>query len=372
LRKLLLVVAVAALAGGTLTACFGGPPPQPVDPHDVLVVGDSVSFSFGCMLGDGNGTPGCPARPGYTTVNEFHGGCTIAPGSLILYSGGSANAPTCDTVPDQHGLTWQQAAAQFVPKVVVINTAGWEIVDRYLSITQPPDYQWGANNQFYNNAAQYYSSELYNAINMFLSYGAQHVLIANSPYFSPHQPTPPVGTVPAGFECSWWEPEPFNTNPPTAVATPGNPLTCPGQWQSPSGTTSFRSSHAKLDQFNDVINIVKNNFFVGDSRVSVFNFKKHFNGADNQYHDYICPPPNDSTKNAQNVPDVRTGSPTFGQTVWQCDIDGNPLNNVDAILARAIDQSHLSPAGQTQILQPYLEGCVQTLLGQANTPGDCT
>jgi hypothetical protein len=49
--------------------------------------------------------------------------------------------------------------------------------------------------------------------------------------------------------------------------------------------------------------------------------------------------------------------------VWQCNIDGNPLDNVNAILARAIDHSHLSSAGQFQILQPYLEPCVEGLLG---------
>ena len=359
MRKFTLLVAGVLLSVGVLAACVGGPPPPPpTDPHDVLVVGDSVSFSLGCVLGDGGGTPGCPARPGYTTVNEYTGGCTISPGTLELYNGGNASAPNCDTAPDQFGRTWQQAAALFVPKVVVINTAGWEIVDRYIQCppycSGAPDNEWGVptSDPRYTAARDYYANELYNAINMFRSYGAK-VVVANSPYIQPHQPEPPPATVPAGLGCSWWETEPFNTNPPTAVGDPNNPLTCPGTWQSPDGVSSYRSSKTKLDQFNDIVtNYVKGQFFGGDPNVRVFNFAKHFNPG-GAYNDYVCPPPDDSTQ--VPGPDVDLdGTPN-------CPTVQDPLR--DAILARAVDHSHLSPAGQFQILQPYLEPCVLGMAG---------
>ena len=66
-----------------------------------------------------------------------------------------------------------------------------------------------------------------------------------------------------------------------------------GQWRSPTGNTTYRPSKDKLDQFNGIVNQVKSQYFGGDSGVVVFNFKKHFNGPDNAYHDYVCPPPHD-------------------------------------------------------------------------------
>jgi hypothetical protein len=366
LRKFLLVVAVAALAGGTLTACIGGPAPEPTDPHDVLVVGDSVSFSLGCVLGDGGA--GCDPRPGYTTHNEFTGGCTISPGTLSLYNGGQAGAPNCGSEPDAEGRTWANAADHYQPKVVVINTAGWEIVDRWLNFVAAPDAQWGdpgctpqnVCSGTYQNAAVNYSSQLFSVINDFRARGAQ-VLVAESPYIQPLQPEPPPGTVPPGLECSWWEPYP--SGQPNATGDPNNPLTCPGAWRSPSGNTTYRSSQTKIDQLNVIVDLVKNNNFGGDPGVKLFNFKKHFNApafpaGPPGYSDYVCPPPNDSTVAPNPI-------------THQCAIT-NPVSVVPAVLARAVDHSHLSSAGQFQILQPYLEGCVKTMLGLANTPGDCS
>jgi hypothetical protein len=379
LRKLLLLVAGVALMGGTLAACVGGPPPPPpTDPKDVLVVGDSVAFSFGCVLGDAlPGVPagGCPASPDYSAKNLSVGACTIYGVTVSLYNGGSASAPNCDTVPaPPDNRTWVQAADHYVPKVVVINTGGWEIVDRWLSFTAVPDSQWGGSTsgQAYENAAVYYSSALYNAINEFRARGAQ-VLVANQPHLNPLQPVPPPNEVPAGLECSWWEPYP--NNPPTAQPN-GEPngLTCPGAWRSPTGNTSYRPSKTKIDQLNTIINQVKTQWFGSDPNVRIFNFEKHFNqpGTD-AYTSHICPPPYDSTVVAENRPDLRPGSPTFGQMVWQCDIQGDgALNDVNAILARAPDNGHLSVAGQEDILRPYLETCVRGLLGLANgNVNDC-
>ena len=359
MRRFIVLVAGVVLAAGTLSACLGGPPPEPQDPHDVLVVGDSVSFSLGCALGD---CAGCPARPGYSTHNEFTGGCTITPRTLDLYNGGTAPAPNCDTAPDAEGRTWANAADHYTPRVVVINTAGWEIVDGWLSFTQPPDYQWGAPgctpqnvcSPFYANAAQHYSAQLFDTINMFRSKGAT-VVVAKSPYIQPLQPEPPNdGSVPADLACSWWEA--YQSSAPTAQGSPGNPLTCPGTWRSPPNTAgvTYRSSKTKIDQLNTIVDFVKSQYFGGDPGVVLFNFAKHFNPG-GQYNDYVCPPPDDATQ--VPGPDINLDGTPNCPTVTQ------PLR--EAILARAVDHS------QIQILQPYLEGCVKTLLGQANTPADC-
>ena len=249
MRKFTLLAAGVALAVGTLAACIGPPPPPPTDPHDVLVVGDSVSFSFGCALGDGTG---CPAQPGYTTHNESSGACTITPGTLVLYNGVTAPAPNCNTAPDEQGRTWAEAASFFTPRVVVIDTSGWEVVDRWInSSTPPPNAQWGGptNGSQYDTAFQYYTNELFNAINMFRSKGAQ-VLLATSPYFDPPEPVPAAGSVPPGLDCSWWEP--YDPTPPNV----NNGTFCNNQWRSPPGSgADYTSSKPKMDQLNAAINI---------------------------------------------------------------------------------------------------------------------
>jgi hypothetical protein len=390
LRKFALLVAGVALSVGTLAACIGPPPPS-TDPHDVLVVGDSVSFSFGCVLGDtipGFDPSGCPVRNGYTTHNESSGACTITPGTVLAYTGGTAAAPNCDTAPDAQNRTWAQAADQFTPKVVVINTAGWEVVDRWINCCNaPPDAQWGGPtngppNDAYHTAAGYYSNELYQAIQMFRSKGAK-VLVANAPYIAPPQPEPPPDQVPAGLGCTWWEPypnsAPMSSGPDcTGNATAGSG----GAWRPPPGSgVSYRSSRTKVDQFNNIVNGVLTNpdpsfGFGSDPNVKSFNFKNHFNGGpSNAYSDYVCPPPNDVSKAPINTLDFHSGVPA-GNMAFQCD-NGNgpntPLNPWNyAILARAPDKGHLSVAGEFQVLQPYIEPCVQSMLGIGGDPTKCS
>jgi hypothetical protein len=367
LRRLSLLVAAGALMGGTLTACVGIKPPPPVDPHDVLVVGDSVSFSFGCVLGDaipGIDPSGCPPRNGYTTHNEAHGGCTISPGTILLYNSATVGVPNCDFVPDAQGRTWSQAADTFTPKVVVINTAGFEIVDRWLNYVAVPDYQWGGDTsgQYYVNAAVDYSNALYQTIKMFRDKPWHPtVVVANAPYVAPTEPEPNPNIAPPGLGCTWWEPytasPPVSTGPDcTGDATgPGSG----GSWRPPWNGVTYRSSHVKYDQFNVILNQVLTttdpNFgFGSDPGVVQFNFKKHFNdGPNNQYSDYVCPPPNDSTE----APD-----------------SNNMCSNgtVPAILARDADHSHLSSAGEFDVLQPYIESCVESLLGIGGSLASCS
>jgi hypothetical protein len=330
-----------------------------------------VSFSFGCVLGDaipGFDPAGCPARPGYTTHNEATGGCTISPGTVLLYNEGQAPAPNCDTQPDAQGRTWAEAADHFTPKVVVINVAGFEIVDRWLNFVVTPDSQWGAAGcspsntpsptcDAYVNAAASYSNELKNAIDTFRGRGAT-VLVANAPYTDPPEPVPPPSVVsdPA-FQCTWWEPNdataPVSTGPDCDGN--GNPGSG-GSWRPPATGLTYRSSHTKFDQLNGITDLVKNRYFGTDNDVWIFNFRKHFNLAPNasQYTDYVCPPPNDSTE----APNLNTNPPSCA---------AGP-----AIFARDVDHSHLSPAGEFNILQPYLESCVKNLLGIGGNVADCS
>jgi hypothetical protein len=388
LRKFLLLAAGVALSVGTLSACFGGPPPPQTEPKDVLVVGDSVAFSFGCVLGDAvAGVPasGCPASPDYSTKNFSIGACTIYGTTVSLYNGGSASVPNCDTVPGgADNRTWTQAADYYTPKVVVINTGGWEIVDRWLSFTAVPDSQWGGNTsqQAYINAATYYSSALYQAIREFRTRGAK-VVVAIQPNASPPQPEPPPSGTPAGLECSWWEPFPATAPASAGPDCTGNATAgSGGTWRSPTGNTNYRSSQQKLNQFNTIVNQVLTNpdpnlGFGSDSNVSSFNFKKHFNepGTD-AYTNWICPPPQDSTVPAQNVLDFHTTT-NLTDTAFQCDNGNGPNSPANmwtyAINARAPDQGHLSVAGQEQILRPYLEACIKALIPVAGgDPSKCS
>jgi hypothetical protein len=396
LRKFTLLVAGVALAAGALTACVGGPPPPPpTDPHDVLVVGDSVGFSFGCVLGDPGEVGGvpqsaCPQSPVYSTRNDWVGSCTVTPGTVSLYNGGQAPAPNCDTVAaGSRNQTWGEAANFFVPRVVVINTAGWEIVDRWLNFVTTPDAQWGAVGcsptntpspqcDNYSRAAVQYSSKLFDAINTFRnSPNNPTVLVTNAPYTAPPQPLPSPAEVPPGFECSWWEPY-----PPSAPVSAGPDCTgnatagSGGSWRPQAAGVTYRPSKTKMDQFNAIVDLVKNNYFAGDSKVQVFNFKKHFNhGPLNEYSDWVCPPPDDATVAAVDDLNWNTADPL--DRAFVCDNHQGLNTAVNpwplAINARAADNGHLSPAGQVQILKPYIDKCVLHHLGAAGgDPSACT
>src|SRR5258708_27548689 len=86
-KKTASLTVALALAALVLAACVGGPPPPPpTDPHDVLVVGDSISFSFACGLGDAAGSgESCPGPGGFTTASDIVGGCTISGGPMPPY-----------------------------------------------------------------------------------------------------------------------------------------------------------------------------------------------------------------------------------------------------------------------------------------------
>jgi hypothetical protein len=344
-------IAVALAAAVVLLAgCIGGPPPPPpppTDPHDVLVVGDSMAFSFACVLGDdaGSGKP-CPTPGGFTTKSSIVGGCTISGGSVLLYNSIATSSLGCSDWPS----SWAQLADENVPKVVVIVTSGWEIMDRWSSFPSgcdeadaswcsPPDRQWGGGNS--SAAASAYTASLNGAINLFQSRGAK-VLVANAAYVNPPEPQFPPGTpnAPDFLIRAWYERYPVNnTTPPPEV------------WQAPNAGLSYRPSKAKVDQYNQAISAAVDAFGSGD--VARFDFFKHFDPG-NAYSDYVCPAPNDA-----EVPDAN----------HKC--QGGSVN---AILARDADGGHLSqtsPGGQ-DILGYYLVPCVRGLLGvTGGDPAKC-
>src|SRR5207237_571578 len=103
-------------------------------------------------------------------------------------------------------------------------------------------------------------SKLYDAINVFIARGAK-VIVTTAPYADPAAPVPDPSASPSGLGCSWWEPYP--SNPPTANggnctgdATAGNG----GQWRPPYPGLTYRSGTAKLDQLNEAITFVKNQY----------------------------------------------------------------------------------------------------------------
>ena len=276
------VACALAVVALVLAACAPTkpPPPPPTDPHDVLVVGDSIAFSFGCALGDDAGSgQSCPAPGGLTTHSDIVGGCTISGGTILLYNGQTADSYGCDNWP----TAWSELADRFTPKVVVIVTSGWEIMDRWSgSPSGLPDRQWGGGS--FSAAAGAYSSNLTSAINVFRARGSK-VVVANSAYMNPPQPEFPPGTpgAPDFLINAWYERYPVdNTTAPPAI------------WQAPPGQPglTYRPSKAKVDQFNSTITNVVSSF--GDpGNVLKFNFFSHFDPG-NAYSDLICPPPNDS------------------------------------------------------------------------------
>jgi hypothetical protein len=336
-KKTASVTVVLALAALALTACFGPPPPA-TDPHDVLVVGDSISFSFACGLGDAAGSgESCPGPGGFTTASDIVGGCTISGGTILLYNGQTAGSYGCDN----WGSAWSGDADKFTPKVVVIVTSGWEIMDRWSGDPNGlPDRQWGggtgANPDTAAQAARdAYKANLDFAIKVFRQHGSK-VIVANSAYMNPPAPQFPQGTpgAPDFLINAWYERYPVaNTAPPPMwdMTNQGYP-----------GLT-YRPSKTKVEQFNNAITSVVNSF--GDpSNVLQFNMFRHFDpviAGNPAYSDLICPPPNDGA-------DPSTCSGT-------------------AILARDPDGGHLSTPGGQSILNHYLQPCVEAVLAGSST-----
>lgn len=250
MRKLSLLVG-ALIVALSATACIGGPPPPPLPPN-VVVFGDSNAWGIGCSLGDDGGlgtSPDFPCTPqgGVSARNATEGTCSITPNVALLYNQFALPALCSDWASK-----WPGILDETQPKVVILNTGGWEIVDRWTNFPagpncaqtqQPlayncpaPDLQWGdeVTPGLLAKAEDAYKAQLNAAIDLFRSKGAR-VLVVNSPYYGPTEAQVP------GLALVWYE---------------SNSLTQPANWTAPNVNVTYRSGHTKIDEFNATLKTV--------------------------------------------------------------------------------------------------------------------
>jgi hypothetical protein len=321
-------VVVALLAG----ACFGGPPP-PSGPHrDVVVFGDSNAWGIGCSLGDpGEFAQDPPPFPctqqSFSVKNETAGACTIAGAMTLLYNHTALN-PSCY----DWASTWPGVLDERTPSLVILNTGGWEIVDRWLNFPSgpgcsagnafncpAPDYQWGGAN--FTTAANHYTSQLVGAVNLFRSRGAK-VLLVNSPYYAPVEPQVP------GIADVWYE---------------AYPAAQPSNWSPANANITYRSSKVKTEQFNNTLKKALDDNFANDSGVRLFNLWEHVSPVDPTtmapaFNDFSC-----------QAPDEKKWPDTF--------CPGS------AIRARSdFDHGHFDYDAYRFVIMPYLLPEIQSML----------
>jgi hypothetical protein len=295
MRKLSLLVGVVFVAF-VVGACFGGPPPPPPPPpsphRDVVMFGDSNGWGIGCYLGhEGIAQAGprlpCNPQPDFSTQNESLGACTIAGGQVLLYNR-QVLAPSCANWRS----AWPGILDERTPELVVLNTGGWEISDRWINFPPgcpsgnayncpAPDYQWGASGAVLDASKARYRGELLDAIGLFRSRGAK-VLVINSPYYAPDEPQVP------GLADWWYERYPDDGG--TGDSTLQN-------WVAPNVNLTYRPSELKTDQFNATLKAALDQNYPNDPNVQLldlWDITSPFNPAtqDEEYNDYSCAPPN--------------------------------------------------------------------------------
>jgi hypothetical protein len=319
------------------------PPPGENPDRDVLLLGDSVGFGVGCMLGHNGGDAGqnCPPKPGFSTWNGYLGACAVAEGLIQLYGTnpqgqftavqGNCNAHTA--APDTHYASlWPALVDAVTPDLVVIVTGGWEIVNRWNENAFPsgglctptsiftcaaPHYQMGnpANGGTLITAAKdNYKANLQNAINLIRSRPSNpKVLVLNSPYVAPETPDP---------SNVWYEAYPEDE---------------PDNWASSNTNTPYASSEVKVDNFNDAVAEVVEGFNDPDN-IDWFDFWLEFSpviNGDEEFSFDLCPFPDN-----KNDPSTCPG---------------------EAFTARLSDAGHLTTAGNN-LLGEYLLDVVAAML----------
>ncbi len=331
------------------------PPPPPVNPdRDVLLLGDSVGFGVGCMLGDngGDNSQTCPPNPNFSTWNGYLGACAVSEGLIQLYGfgkgaiEGNRNAHGADGAPRHYVNLWPALVDAVTPKLVVIVTGGWEIVNRWdenafppagtncspIDFSSPsgwfspntwnclaPDRQMGnpANGgALITNAVNNYKANLENAINIIRARPSHpKVLVLNSPYVAPTSADP---------SNVWYE-----AYPPTP----------PAGWASSNTNTPYASSEVKIDNFNNAVAEVVEGFGTPDV-VDWFDFFAEFSpviGTDEEFSFDLCAfPDNKLDPNA-------------------CPPESPPFT------ARLSDAGHLTTAGNN-LLGLYLLDVVEAML----------
>jgi hypothetical protein len=356
----------ALLGAGLALVMVVGAACQPVkegvpDQKDVLILGDSIAGGLGCwVFGEmgqigGGPNPNCggDAQPGITAVNGWLGACTISGGWVHLYNHTALNTPNCYNYAD----IWKPLIDRHNPRLVILWTSGWEIVNRWSQLPAgcdpgnialspgclpPADEQWGnvADPGALVNAQQAYRSNLHNAINVLSSRGAK-VLVLNAPYVSPLLPAPPsltilpyeVGPGLPALDAVWYEPYVLPVDP-----IPAHP------------TTVFAPSKIKVDNFNVTLDAIRNNDYGGGTgNVQFFDVWR-----------YLSPkltPLNLPALDSRQYSQVVCAYPNSEQSILTC-----PTSLVNA--RYGVDGGHITPEGYNLIVEPVLMPKVHELLGK--------
>jgi hypothetical protein len=301
------------------------PPPPPPTNTDVLVLGDSVGFGVGCMLGDnGPDNQSCPPKPGFSTINGYLGACAVAEGAILLYNH-TAVEGNCNVAGADATTLWPQAVSALDPELVVIVTGGWEIVDRWSSLPggcapenvtscSQADIQFAGVGAFNTAAINNYKAEMTNVIAAIRATApAPKVLLLNSPYVAPA--TPDVSNV-------WWE---------------AYPQSQPFGWIRPNQNTPYKSSENKIDVFNTAVAQVAAGF---GTDVEMFDFWVEFSpviNGDQEFSFDLCPYPNNKVNPAS------------------CPGGAQPFT------ARLSDAGHLTTAGNDMLGQAMLSTVYEML-----------
>jgi hypothetical protein len=223
-------VVVLSLAVLTLAACGGSgddsdssasttvpdetTAPDAAEKPTVLVLGDSVGQNI---------ADGLEAEGSVDVVNGAGVNCTIAGGTLQGYEGNVIGGG-CDTWRED----WAAQVAEAQPDVVVLNTGGWEVVNRWF---EEPIGIGLPRTILDEDFAASYRGALDEATQILTAGGAELVVLT-TPYFDPQSPLPEQGAL----ANIWFEPY--------------GPVDPPAGWVPPADGQPFVAAKAKVDQIN--------------------------------------------------------------------------------------------------------------------------
>lgn len=210
-RLLAVAIAVAVLAGvaalpGVAAATGGKSKPK----LKVLMLGDSV--------GQGLALKGLQNDKRLEVVNAASVNCTLAPGDLESYNGGTV-IPGAGLGCPNWRTEWPPLVQQHQPDIVLVWTGGWEIVDRWFGT--PGE---GLPSTILDPAFQQSVADAHREAASLLSTGGAKVVFTTMQYIDPPHAYPePPGVN--GISEIWWEAYGPDTPPPGYVAPrPGQPF----------------------------------------------------------------------------------------------------------------------------------------------------
>ena len=223
LAAVLVAVAVTASLAAGVGSAAGAPPAKTKPKLRVLILGDSV--------GQGLGKYALEQDKRLEVVNDASVNCTLAPGDLESYNGGTV-IPGAGLGCPNWRTEWPALVQQNQPDIVLVWTGGWEIVDRWFtnpgigspSTIEQPEFQ------------QQLAGATKDAASLLSTTGAKVVFTTMQYIDPPHAYPEPPGVN--GISEIWWEAYGPDAPPPGYNA----PL--PGQ--------PFLGSKHKVDELNKI------------------------------------------------------------------------------------------------------------------------